>query len=141
MSDHDFAVEAPTDGDPIPAAIFTDPHLSGRARSILMAVHGRPRSVSRPSLTWLCATLELSRAAWLKTARELVHAGWLIRRNHGGMGQGRGFRHERTFLRAPRENPLLASAQASAQASVQAKPKQLLKQNSSKTQAIAQAIA
>jgi len=101
-----FEVESPVDGDPLPAQIFFD-ELSGQARSVLMAVHGRPRSVLRPTLVWITSITGLSRSGWLKASRELVHRGWLIRKNHGGGGRGKGFRHERIFLRTPRKNPLL----------------------------------
>jgi len=106
MSDF-FDVESPTDGDPIPAAVFLDPALSSKERGILMAVHGRPRSVGRPTLAWIMKVTGLSRRGWLQASRELVHHGWLVRRNHGGAGRGKGFKHERCFQRSPIKNPLL----------------------------------
>lgn len=102
-----FDVEAPQDGDPIPASVFIDSNLSSKARTILMAVHGRPRDLGRPSLDWIMQTCGLSRRAWLSASRELVMYGWLVRRNHGGAGRGKGFRHERSFPRTPIKNPLL----------------------------------
>lgn len=102
-----FDVESPTDGDPIPAGVFTDPSLSPKARCILMAVHGRPRSVGRPRLDWIMEVTGLSRRGWLQASRELVHRGWLVRQNRGGAGRGKGFKHSRSFPRSPIKNPLL----------------------------------
>lgn len=107
MSDFSFSVEQPADGDPIPAAVFADPALSSKARGILMAVHGRPRSVGLPTLEWIMSVCGLSRRGWLQASRELVHLGWLVRRNHGSKGRGKGFKHERSFPRSPIKNPLL----------------------------------
>lgn len=102
-----FEVEAPRDGDPIPAAVFNDPALSSTARHILMAVHGRPRDVVAPTLDWIMTTCGLSRRAWLRASNELIHLGWLIRKNLGSNGRGKGFKHLRRFLRAPIQNPLI----------------------------------
>lgn len=83
----------------IPRLVFTS-NLSPVARLILLVVfaHGG----GRISLEELIGNggCNISLYAWHKYSRELVKAGWLIRRNHGSGGRG-VWRHERTFQRSP----------------------------------------
>jgi hypothetical protein len=105
MSASDFRVEELLEGSPIPLGVYTDNRLSGPARAILMAVHGRPKNIARPTKAWLMTMVGFGEGSWKKYTTELVALGWLIRTNHGGGGRGK-WRHERTFLRTPRNNPL-----------------------------------
>lgn len=100
-----FEVESPVDIlAAIPPAILNpDVDLSPRARAVLVFAFTSPTQPGKAYLKLVCG---LGESAWLLTCRELQTKGWLVRRNHGGGGRG-VWRHERTFLRVPRKNPLL----------------------------------
>jgi len=95
----------------IPREIFSS-DLSPIARLILLVVFAKGRG--RMSLEELIGGggCNISKHAWHKHSRELVHAGWLIRKNHGGGGRG-VWLHERTFLSSPRVDILSGKIQVS----------------------------
>jgi hypothetical protein len=100
-----FQIEAPAELSVlIPKEIFTS-GLSPMARLILFVVfaHGSEK-IGLAELIGKTGC-SITRHAWLKYSRELERAGWLIRKNHGSGGRGI-WRHERTFLRKPRPDPL-----------------------------------
>jgi hypothetical protein len=100
-----FQIEEPTELSAlIPKEVFTS-ELSPLARLILLVVfaHGREK-ISLQELVGNTGC-SITRHSWIKYSKELERAGWLIRKNHGSGGRGI-WRHERTFLRKPRTDPL-----------------------------------
>jgi len=105
MSDIDlFEVEPPVDIlAAIPPRVLSD-DMGASARLILLLAFSLKEKPSKGLLMRLAGIN--SDKTWQKVCREMEHRGWLIRKNHGSAGRGK-WRHERTFLRKPIENPLL----------------------------------